>query len=177
MLSKSLLLFFAVIILSACSTVPDKKSDKSEADNQPQKIAEEELAEKKLTESIILRDFYNKKNYDLYALSMGRPVFMVLTATWCEACKDLVKLIEQLNQYYKNSIFFVMVYQSGDVPDINDDSEILKMELVESLDDLDLESNDIYPRSIIFSRSGKEIEAVLDGIFPILVYHGILGGL
>ncbi len=176
MLNK-IILFFLFPVLLACSAVPVKNEiNLEEKDIQNEEKPEEDEREP-ISDRIILKDFYNGEKYPLSTLSMNRPVFMLLTATWCSACKDMVKTMDRLNEYYRNSIFFVAVYLNGDTPEKYQLESIPKMELAESPEELPLESNDIFPRAIIISRNGREIETVLDGILPVLVYHGILGNL
>ena len=172
-------IFFSLLVLIfiSCSTAPVRNETVSEVDVPASEKESIEDGKEPMSARIVLRDLYNGEKYSLSTLSRNRPVFLMLTATWCVACKDLIKTMDRLNEYYRNSIFFVAVYMKGDIPDQYEFESIPKMELVESPEELPLESNDVFPRAIIISRNGREIETVLDGILPVLVYHGILGNL
>jgi len=179
MFSRFLLIFLFGTLFCTCTSVSSVKDDQT-TDKKllPVNDDEEKKPEPALTDTIVLKDFNNDAQYSLSQLSMGRPVFMEISASWCEACRDLAKLTEKLKEYYKNAFFFVRVYLPGDLPGaINEDGNIALMEVVDSPAELSLEKSDVFPKVIIFGRGGKKIEAELDGIFPILVYHGIMGNL
>ena len=167
---------FIVLVFFISCTTADKRN---EVEDNTEKTEEPSLEKEKesVSEKIILRDYYNDKKYTLAELSMKKPVFMEVSATWCEPCKDLSELTEKLKTYYGTSVFFIRVYLPGDKLPENDENDIIRMEIIDSPDELSIETNEIFPRAIIISRDGKRIEAVLDGIFPILIYHGVLSGL
>jgi thiol-disulfide isomerase/thioredoxin len=178
MFNRQYLFFLALLIFCACSGL-EKNGQIREVPVADAEAAEDIVIEEEtLSERIILKDVETGKNYKLSQLSMNRPVFIEISASWCEACKDLAVLADKLRSYYKNGVFFVRVYLPGDViPENSNESGIIIMEAVASPPEISIETNEMFPRVIIIGRGGKNIEAVFDGIFPILVYHGVLSGM
>ena len=89
----------------------------------------------------------------------------------------ILPFLHKLRAYYKNGVFFIRVYLPGDMPQESNEDGTVVLEVVESPPEISIETNEIFPRAIIIGRGGKSIEAVFDGIFPILVYHGVLSGM
>ncbi len=168
-----ILLLFSALLFFSCTTV--SKVDTEEPFDEKEVFQPSPVKKEYVSDKIILQDFYSGKKYTLRDLSMNRQIFMEVTASWCEACKDLKKVSQKLKAYYKEAVLFVRVYLPGDTPpEHGKKGDILEMEIVSSPEDLSIESGDTFPRVFIFSAGGEDVKAVVDGIYPILIYHGML---
>jgi thiol-disulfide isomerase/thioredoxin len=178
MFNRQRFFFLFLLIFCACSGLEKNGQTLEDPVSETEAVEDVKIEEKTISDRIILKDIETGKNYKLSQLSMNRPVFIEISASWCEACKDLAVLTDKLRSYYKNGVFFIRVYLPGDsIPENSEENGIIAMEVVESPPEISIETNEIFPRAVIIGRGGKNIEAVLDGIFPILVYHGILSGI
>ena len=85
-------LFFLLLLFCACSGLEKNGHTHEASVSQAEMVGDVKIEEKTISDRIILKDIETGNSYKLSQLSMNRPVFIEISASWCEACKDLAIL-------------------------------------------------------------------------------------
>lgn len=178
MLNKFIFTSFLLILTVSCSG--HKKSPPNEAAKPVRRNSVNESVEikpeKTISDKVILRDTYNREMYPLRKIAGKKPVFIEVSASWCDACKEMEKTTEKLLTYFSGKVFFVRLYMAGDSPESMHGS-ITSMEIVSSPETLGIETTQTLPRIVILGKNGGTIIADVTGTYPLLYFYGILSEL
>lgn len=129
-----------------------------------------------VTDLILVRDIFNRQTYPLSKISNQLPVFIEISASWCPACSEMNKTVDKLSEYFKGKVFFIRLFMAGD-GQIDEESNIPVMEILNSPESVGIEFSEALPRTIILSRNGTEIVADITGTYPMIYYYGVLSEL
>ncbi|MGI6394119.1 MAG: TlpA family protein disulfide reductase [bacterium] len=162
---------FAAALTLSCSGV--QKQQEPQSSQTP--VTSHEKERKTVTEEIVVKDIENGESYNLEKLSMGKPVFVEISASWCEPCREMEKITDKLYSYFKGKVFFIRLFMPKDRFDC-ESSPIFSMEAVSSPKELNIEQSEALPRVLILNRKG-EIEADITGTYPMIYFYGILSEL
>lgn len=169
---------FLSIILSCSSFRKNDPSTTTQPDLNIERADSEAVVKdpETISDLIVVRDIFNRETYSLKKISNQMPVFIEITSSWCPACKDMEKTTAKLYEYFKGRIFFIRLFRAGDAV-LDETSTVNAMEIVSSPEKIAIEYSEVLPRVIILDRSGKEVVADINGVYPVIYYYGVLSEL
>jgi len=177
--SVYLLIFLQIFILQSCSTVPEK-TKKHEKEVKTEEI--QEIVVKPpppppptLEDLVMVMDLEDGRPYQISKLCGELPVFVEVSATWCEACKELYPVTEKLKKMFKGRVCFVRVMI--DEKPYEDETDIKIVYPISSPKVLGLKMSKSLPRVVVLNKGEKEPYADLTGKYPFLYYYGLLSEL
>ena len=165
-----------ILILHSCSTVPEKKE--SVPENTVKKV---EMEQEKfhpvptLEDLVIIKDMADGRPYQVSKLCGGLPVFIEVSASWCEACEEMYPTAEKLQKMFKGKVCFLRVMI--DEKPFDGETQIRIVYPISSPEVISLKMSEALPRVIVLNKDKKEPYADLTGKYPFLYYYGLLSEL
>lgn len=162
-----------ILVLHSCSTVPEKKE--SVPENMAKKVElkkDEPSPGPTLEDLIIVKDCEDGRPYQVSRLCAGLPVFMEVSASWCEACKEMYPTTEKLQKMFKGKVCFLRVMIDEEPFDGETQTRVVFP--ISSPEVIGLKMSESLPRVIVLNKDKKEPYADLTGKYPFLYYYGLL---
>ena len=165
-----------ILILHSCSTVPEKK------ENVPENTVKNVEVKKQVSQPVptledlvIVKDMEDGRPYQVSKLCDGLPVFIEVSASWCEACKEMYPTTEKLQKMFKEKVCFLRVMV--DEKPFDGETQIRVVSPISSPEIIGLQMSESLPRVIVLNKDKKEPYADLTGKYPFLYYYGLLSEL
>lgn len=179
-LKKNSLLFLLLqFLFLSCSTASvvskqDKNQDVVEK-SEVEKDAQQPPPPPALEELSIVKNIEDGRPYQISKVCGDMPVFIEISASWCDACKELYPVTEKLRNMFKGKVCFIRIMI--DEKPYEGDTEIKVFYPVSSPEVLGFSRSDALPRVVVLNGDDKEPYADLSGKYPFLYYYGLLSEL
>ena len=178
--SSAILILLQIFFLQSCLTSPKKDND---SEKKPEKKVVQKVEgkeEKAASQPPALEDLSivkaeDGRPYQVSKLCGKKPVFIEVSASWCDACKELYPITEKLRNMFKNKVCFLRIMI--DEKPFEGDTEIKIVYPVSSPQVLNFARSEVLPRVVVLNNDRKEPYADLSGKYPFLYYYGILSDL
>jgi len=165
-----------ILILHSCSTVPEKKESVPEKTMKKVEMEyEKSPPAPTLEDFIIIKDTVDGRPYQVSKLCGGLPVFIEVSASWCEACKEMYPTTEKLQKMFKGKVCFLRVMV--DEKPFDGETHVRIVFPISSPEVIGLKVSAALPRVIVLNKDEKEPYADLTGKYPFLYYYGLLSEL
>lgn len=177
--SRYLIILLQIFFLQSCSSVPAKEEVSIEK-SAPKPVRVEEKKEiqpppPSLEDLSIVKDLEDGRPYQISKLCGEQPVFIEISASWCDACKEMYPVTEKLKNMFKGKVCFLRIMV--DEKPFEGETEIKIVYPVSSPEVLGFARSDALPRVVVLNGGDKEPYADLSGKDPFLYYYGILSEL
>ena len=128
-----------------------------------------------LEDLIIVKDYEDGRPYQVSKLCGDLPVFIEVSASWCEAGKEMYPTTEKLQNMFKGRVCFLRVMV--DEKPFDGETQVRIVSPISSPEVIGLKTSEALPRVIVLNKDKKNPYADLTGKYPFLYYYGILSEL
>jgi len=175
--SSFLLIFLQIFFLQSCSTPPVKEEplEKKPVEKTVQKVEVKKEPPPPTLEDLSIVKADDGRPYQISKICGELPVFVEVSASWCEACRELYPTTEKLRKMFEGKVCFLRIMI--DEKPFEGDTEVQVVYPVSSPEVLNFGRTEALPRVVVLNKDEKEPRADLTGKYPFLYYYGILSEL